>query len=60
MPFVGDSLASTRHIALAMFVTLLVGALLCLPMQVMAFLLGWIALSIPVGIVVGHCVLSER
>ncbi len=60
MSSVGDSLVGTRNIALAMFVTLLVGVFLCLPTQVMAFLLGWIVLSIPVGVVVGHCVLSER
>lgn len=60
MASVGGSLASSRNVALAMFVTLLVGVFLCLPTQVMAFLLGWIAVSIPVGVVVGHCVLSEQ
>ena len=60
MASVGDSLANCRTIGLAMFVTALVAALSCLPIHVTAFLLGWIALSIPVGIVVGHCALSAR
>lgn len=60
MATVGDGLVSTRSITLAVFIALLVGTFLCLPTPVMAFLLGWIALSIPVGVVVGHCVLSER
>ena len=30
-----------------------------LPREVLAFLTAWILISLPVGVLIGHCVLSE-
>ena len=30
-----------------------------LPKEVLAFLAAWILLSLPIGVLIGHCVLSE-
>jgi|GEM_PF-6599547 len=60
MPSAGENLVSIRNIALVMFVAVVVVVFLCLPTPLMAFVLAWILISIPVGVVVGHCVLSEK
>lgn len=49
-----------RNLAASLLLAAAAATAVYLPNQVIIMIAGWIALSIPVGILVGHCVLSEE
>ncbi len=60
MPALGDSLAGPVLIGACLLVVTAASALHFLPSGIASLVAGWMVLSVPAGIAVGHCVLSEE
>ncbi|MGE4044139.1 MAG: hypothetical protein AB7F35_04760 [Acetobacteraceae bacterium] len=60
MSSVGAGAGACKTVLLPFTAAIAGAALLCLPATIITVLAMWFLVSIPVGVIAGHCVLSEK